>query len=257
MTDFLGKIFGVCFRFIYDLISGLGGEPSGVSFYAITIIVTTILFKLLLLPLGFKQSREMKKMAKVQPRINEIQQKYKSDPQTMNAKMMQLMKEEHYNPMGGCLPMLIQFPIFLAFFKIMRQPEVFVFADGIFPNLQANFFWIQNLRDVDPWVLPVVSGLATFLSSYVMQKGQVNMQSGEAAKQAESMQKGMMYFFPVMMFMMGRTISAGVSLYWVTSNLFQFVQQYIFNRGAREEAKEALEHAKEEKLAKINKNKEQ
>ncbi len=86
------------------------------SFYAIAIIITTIIFKLILLPISLHQSKSTEKMNEIQPKMKEIQNKYKNDPQTQQTKMMELYKEYNYNPMSGCLIILIQFPIIIAFF---------------------------------------------------------------------------------------------------------------------------------------------
>lgn len=253
MSDFLGRIFGVCFRYIYDLIVSFGTEPESISFYAITIIITTILFRILQLPLGIKQNKEMKKMARVQPKINEIQEKYKNDPQTMNAKLTKLMQEEKYNPLGGCLPLLIQLPIFTAYWKVLQNPETYIFADGIFKSLQLNFFWINDLKVADPWILPIISAVATFATSYIAQKGQVKTQVGEAAQQAETMQKTMLIMMPIMIFSISKKMAAGIALYWSVSNLFQIGQQLVFNMTIRKEAEEAVEQEEQLKLEKRKK----
>lgn len=115
MTAFLGNILGSLLKFVYDLVSNIGPEPEKFSYLAMAIIITTILFKLLLLPLNLHQAKSSKKMAEIQPLMKEVQNKYKSDPQTMNVKLQELYKEHNYNPAGGCLPLLVQFPIIFAF----------------------------------------------------------------------------------------------------------------------------------------------
>lgn len=240
MTDFLGKAFGLAFRAIYDWVSNLGSEPESVSYYAITIIIATILFRIIQVPLGLKQHNESKKMARVQPKIAEIQEKYKNDPMTMNAKLTKLMQEEKYNPLGGCLPLLIQFPIIAAFWKVLQNPQTYAFADGIYHTIQLNFLWVKDLKEVDPIILPLLSAIMTFLTSYLSMKSQVQTQVGEAAAQAQSMQKSMLIMMPVMIFFMGRGLAAGLSLYWTVSNTFYLVQQFVFNRMLKHEREEAM-----------------
>lgn len=253
MTNFLGRIFGYCFRYIYDLVSSMGPEPESISFYAITIIIATILFRILQLPLGIKQNKETRKMARVQPKIQEIQEKYKNDPNTMNAKLTKLMQEEKYNPLAGCLPLLIQLPIIMAFWRVLQQPEVFAFQDGIFHDIQMNFLWVSDLKMADPWILPILSATMTFLSSFLASKGQVKTQVGEAQERAESMQKNMMFMFPIMIFFMGKSLAAGLSLYWTISNAFMLVQQYFFNNIVNKEKEEALEESREALMTKRKK----
>ena len=101
MGALLGNLFGTVFKFVYDLVSGIGTEPTSISYYAITIILVTILFKVALLPLALHQNKSTRKMSEIQPKMQEIQKKYKDDPQTQQAKMMALYKEHNYNPMAG------------------------------------------------------------------------------------------------------------------------------------------------------------
>ena len=228
----------------------MGPEPESISFYAITIIITTILFRILQVPLGLKQNKETRKMARVQPKMQEIQEKYKNDPNTMNAKLQKLMIEEKYNPMAGCLPLLIQLPIIMAFWRVLQQPEVFAFQDGTFQNIQLNFFWVPDLKVPDPWILPLLSAIMTFLTSYLTSKGQVKTQVGEAQERADAMQKNMMIMMPIMIFFMGKSLAAGLSLYWTVSNSFMLVQQQYFNNVVNKEKEEALEESREEKIRK-------
>ena len=256
MIDYLCKLFGYGFRWIYDFISSLGKEPAHFSFYAMSIIITTVILRFLMLPLFLKQSREMKKMAHVQPKINELQQKYKDDPNVLNQKMMTLMQEEKYNPMGGCLPMLLNLPIIMGFWRMMQNPETYIFTDGIYDTIANNFFWIKDLKVADPLVLPLISAVATFLSTKVSQKNQVQPTVGEKANQAKQMSDMMMVMFPFMIFWMGRNLASGLSLYWAVSNIFMVVQGVVMNLKLDKEREEALGEAKIEKLKKMKKYKE-
>ena len=121
MTAFLGKILGSLLRFVYDIISNIGTEPGNFSYYAMAIIITTVIFKLMLLPINFQQTKSTRIMGEIQPKMKVIQDKYKKDPQTMQVKMQELYKEYNYNPASGCLPLLIQLPIIIAFFAVFRE----------------------------------------------------------------------------------------------------------------------------------------
>lgn len=223
---FLGNLLGGLLKFVYDMVSSIGAEPEQFSFYAMAIIITTIIFKLILLPIGISQSRSSRKMNEIQPKMKHIQTKYKNDPQTMQMKMTELYKEEKYNPASGCLILVVQLPIILAFFKVMREPAKFVFTTpGVYEAINKTFLWIPNLENPDPyiWGLPLLAALTTFLQSKTMATP-----GGDPAQQ--STQKMMTMFLPVMIFFAARGFAAGLALYWVLSNTFTIVQQLISNK---------------------------
>lgn len=227
MTAFLGKYLGLLLKFVYDLVSSvISTEPEMFSYYAMAIIITTILFKLLLLPLNMQQVKSTKMMGELQPHIKEIQKKYKSDPQTMNMKMQELYKEYNYNPASGCFVLLIQFPILIAFLAVFREPAKYAFTDPAFyESMNKTFFWIKNLENPDPflWGLPLLAAATTYIQSLVMAPPSTDAQ-------AQATQKTMNYFLPVMIFMAARGFAAGLALYWVISNIFTIIQQLISNR---------------------------
>lgn len=226
MTAFLGNILGGLLKFIYDMVSMIGTEPANFSFYAMAIIITTIIFKLILLPVSLHQSKSSKKMNEIQPKMKEIQTKYKNDPQTAQAKMAELYKEHKYNPASGCLVLLIQLPIILAFFKVMGNPTTFAFKDpAVYEAMNKTFFWIKNLNNPDPylWGLPLLAAATTYLQS-------VTMTSANTDPQAQATQRMMNMFLPIMIFMAARGFAAGLALYWVISNIFSIIQQIISNK---------------------------
>lgn len=226
MRAFLGNILGGLLKLVYDLVSNLGTEPANFSFYAMAIILTTIIFKLMLLPINLHQAKSTKKMGEVQPLLKEIQTKYKNDPQTMQVKMQELYKKHNYNPASGCLILLIQFPIILAFFAVFREPAKYAFKEpGFYEAMNKTFLWISNLEKPDPflWGLPLLSAVTTYFQS-------LTMSAGTTDPQAQATQKTMNYFLPIMIFMAARGFAAGLALYWVVGNVFSIVQQIISNR---------------------------
>lgn len=226
MMNFLGNLLGGLLKFVYDIVSNIGVEPEQFSYYAMAIIITTIIFKLLLLPIGISQSKSSKKMNVIQPKMKAIQDKYKNDPQTMQMKMTELYKEEKYNPASSCLILIVQLPIILAFFKVMREPAKFVFkTPGVYEAINKTFLWIPNLENPDPymWGLPLLAALTTFLQSKTM------AQPGGDEKQQSTM-KMMTMFLPIMIFFAAKGFAAGLALYWVLSNTFTIIQQLISNR---------------------------
>ncbi len=225
MSAFLGNLLGGLLKFVYDTVANIGTEPANFSFYAMAIIVTTIIFKLLLLPINLQQSKSSRKMNEIAPKVKEIQAKYKNDPQTMQAKTMEAYKEANYNPASGCLVMLIQIPIIFAFFKVMREPTMFAFKDvAAYEIMNKTFLWIGNLANPDAllWGLPLLAGITTYLQS-------ATMMNASTDPSAQSTMKMMNYMLPVMIFMAARSFPAGLALYWVISNLFSTVQQLISN----------------------------
>jgi len=233
MRAVLGNLLGGLLRVVYNVISNIGTEPGKFSFYAMSIIITTIIFKLLLLPINIRQVRSTRKMNEIQPELKKIQKKYRNDPQTMNMKMQELYRKHNYNPASGCLILLVQFPILLAFLAVFREPARYAFTEpGFYEAMNKTFLWITNLDSPDKLWLPLLAGVTTYFQSSLMAPP-------NADPQAQATQKTMSYFLPIMIFMAARNFAAGLALYWVISNIFTIVQQLISNR--------ALGKIKEEK----------
>ncbi|GAA0123629.1 MAG: membrane protein insertase YidC [Clostridium argentinense] len=205
MKEWLGGILGKFFYFLYDIISA--GIPNKNISVGLTIILFTIVIRILLLPLSIKQTKASVKMSEIQPKAKALQDKYKNDPQRAQQELMKLYKEEGVSPMGGCLPMLIQFPILIALF--------YVFSTLDYQG--ASFLWVPNLSKPDPYyILPILSTITTYLSSKFMQPGG----DSEVAKKTSSMNIGMAIFFGFM----SLKFQAALVLYWVVNNLIQLVQ---------------------------------
>ena len=135
-------------------------ETVGIPNYGIAIILLTIIIKMVLYPLSHKQMKSMLAMQQIQPKIKEIQQKYKEkDPKKMQQKMMDLYREHNVNPAAGCLPLLIQMPILIALFRSLIS----------FPYVNTDhdsFIWVQNLSDNDQYYfLPILAGVTTYFQS--------------------------------------------------------------------------------------------
>lgn len=218
---------GKLMRGIYDYLTTLGPEPEKISYYALAIIVTTIVFKIILLPLNIKQTRATKKMSEMQPKFQEIQKKYK-DPQSQQMKMQELYREEKFNPAMGCILPLIQIPILLAFFRVFREPIKYAFQEpGMYESMNKTFFWIKNLDNPDPLIygLPLLAGITTFLHSKIVMPKQQGMDD-----KAQSTQQTMTMMLPVMIFISARSFPAGLALYWVANNIINIIQQLITNK---------------------------
>ena len=136
-----------------------------IGYYGITIILFTVIVKLCLYPLYIKQTKSTVMMSEIQPKLQALQRKYANDKETLNMKMAELYKEEKFNPMGGCLPMLIQMPIIMGLFALLRNPMRYMgdVSSMIFA-FHESFLWIEDLSQPDPWILPIIAGIATFIS---------------------------------------------------------------------------------------------
>ena len=179
--------------------------------WGVAIILLTVLIRMIVLPFTVMSYKSMNKMKVIQPRIKELKEKYKDDAQKLNQEMMVLMKDNKVNPLGGCLPMFLQFPVFIALYQVLGQSvELY----------QAPFaFWIADLSLKDPYyVLPVLMGITMF----VQQKITPNTMDPQQAK--------VMMFLPLVfvLFMVG--LPSGLTLYIFVSSLFAIMQQFIFMR---------------------------
>ena len=204
----IAKPLGWLLSFLYEFIND----------YGITIIVFTIIVKLCLYPLYIKQTKSMARMSQVQPKMAALQKKYAGDKETLNIKMAELYKDEKFNPMGGCLPMLIQMPIIMGLFALLRNPMAYMPNDNMLFAVHEQFLWIMDLSQPDKWILPILAGIATFIAFSFNQQP-----TGGVGAQAQmgGMMKMMKYIFPVMIIWMGRSFPAGLALYWALGQIMQ------------------------------------
>ncbi len=217
---YMAIAMGWVMKFLYDIINN----------YGITIIVLTVIVRALLIPLYGKQQKSMAKMTELQPKINEIQQRYANDREKMNEKLNEVYAEAGSSPLSGCLPLVIQMPIIMGLYTLLRSPLDYLNLEGaeyMITAVHEGFLWISDLCQTDPWILPVLAGLTTFFSM----SGQAQSQTGGSA----GTMKAMKYFFPVMIFLMGRTFPAGLALYWTVGNLVTWVQNKIFSNKTKKE----------------------
>lgn len=197
--------------------------------YGIDIILFTILLKVVLLPFNIIQTKSTVKTQMLQPKMKEVQAKYKNDPQKMQEAQMKLYKEEGVNPLGGCLPMLIQMPVLFAIFYVFRE---YPFGDASFLGLVLG----KNLNS-NPVILGVtfalLSGLTTYVSTWLLTPK--NQDAGPMASKSTNLM--MSAFFAWVSW----TMSAGLVIYWIVNNILQMLIQYFLNKaisGKVEAAKE-------------------
>ena len=213
MLAAIAKPLGALLKLIYDMVGN----------YGISIILFTILTKILLLPINIKQTQSTKKMNELNPKIKALQAKYKNDKEKLNEKLMELYKEEKYNPAGGCLPLLIQMPIIIALFRVLQSPTTFVFTPEQFDAISKSFLWLPDLGLPDKmYVLPVLSALTTYF--------QMNMVAAKG--NTDPNMKTMNMVMPIMLGWITVKFPSGLAMYWVVGNLFTIAQQFLMTKTA-------------------------
>ena len=193
---------------LFSLLSWLHGI---IGNWGWSIIALTILIRIVLYPLTYKGMVSMQKIKEISPKIKELQAKYKGDPQRMNAAVMDMYKKHNANPLGGCLPMLLQIPVFFAIYRVLLNAVELQGAEWI--------LWIDDLSRMDTYfVLPLLMGA----SMYYQQKLTPN-------NFTDPMQEKVFKFLPVIFTFFFITFPSGLVLYWFVNNLFSIAQQFIVN----------------------------
>jgi len=179
--------------------------------YGIAIIIITVILKIFFFPLTHKSYKSMKEMGKLQPKMAALKEKYKNDKDAMNRAVMELYRDHKVNPLGGCLPMLVQIPVFFALYKaLMFSIEL----------RHAPFmFWITDLSDKDPYyVTPVIMGITMFI------------QQKMTPSNMDEMQQKIMLGLPVIFTFMFLSFPSGLVLYWLINNILTIAQQAYINK---------------------------
>lgn len=241
--DAIKDVFVSALELLHGGLEGIFGQHA----WGWAIIGVTVLVRVLLLPLAVKQTRSMRAMQQLQPKIKQLQKKYKvdrdlmrKDPETykarkskLNEEMMALYKEEGVNPASGCLPLLLQAPIFLALFQVLRDYE---------PLKNAPFYFFTRSVEAGDngtglgalvsevgwpgWLLIVLMAATMFWS----QKQMMARNAGQTDSAAQQQQKIMMYVMPVFLAFISFNFPLGVLIYWVTTNFWQMGQQAVILR---------------------------
>lgn len=203
-------------KFVYVLF------PNKNISYGLAIIFFTFLIRMILLPLNIKQIKSSLKMQELQPELKKIQEKYKNDPQKSQAETMKIYKEKGVNPFGGCLPMLIQWPILIALYYAFRT----------IPNLSGvHFLWIKDLsksanpKDMLSYILPILSAITTYFSYTTMSYN--NSPNGTDNSNNPMSSGTMSVTMSLVMGWMTASVSAALAIYWVVGNLFMIGQTQL------------------------------
>jgi len=248
-------VMGWILRFFYNLTLN----------YGVAIILFTIFVKVIMIPLMLKQQKSLKDSQELQPILNEIQKKYKDDPQKQQQELMRIYQERKINPMGGCLLMLVQFPIIIAMFYAIAQPITYMFPEEAIKDdvkvamekyvtegrgstykevyyisneredlLNTNFLGL-NLAQVPNsdsknwvlWIIPILSAISTYLTSKITMKQtkQNTADNNASAEQAVRMQKNMSFILPFMTGYIAFIVPLGMGLYWMVNNVVTLLIQ--------------------------------
>ncbi|HHV72164.1 MAG TPA: membrane protein insertase YidC [Clostridia bacterium] len=174
--------------------------------YGVAIILITIAIKVILLPITIQQNKSIRAMQKIQPKINEIKEKYKDKPEKMNKELMTVYQEAKINPASSCLPLLIQLPFLWVLFNVLRNYN--------YDAANASFLWITHLGQPDPtYILPILNAVTSYLQTKL---------SSIDPNQAKTMM-----FMPIFIGYISIKFPAGLSLYWVLGNILTIIQQYL------------------------------
>jgi len=219
---------------LFNTLVGLYNVIPGHDF-GVAIIILTLLIRLLLMPLSIKALRSQQAISRLQPKIKELQDKHKHDKAQLAQHTMGLYKQEGVNPLGGCLPILIQLPVILAlyqvFIKIFQTESMallygFVSVPASINNIAFHFLDLGKPNVI----LAVLAGVLQFVQSYMMMKLQP---PADSSNPAAAMTRQMTYIFPVMIVFIAWSLPASLSLYWVVTTLYSVLEQWYIRRPSK------------------------
>jgi YidC/Oxa1 family membrane protein insertase len=201
IMTFMAKPMFSVLNFIYKFVHNWG----------LAIIIFVVLVRVILFPLTYRGMVSMYKLKLMAPKMQELKEKYSKDPKKFQMKMMELYKKEGANPLGGCLPMLIQIPIFFSIYRVLVNA---IELKG------ASFLWIHDLSSMDPYfILPVLMGVTMYAHQAITPNNFT-----------DPMQEKVFKFLPVIFTIFMATFASGLVLYWTTNNILSFIQQFIINK---------------------------
>ncbi len=218
----ISKLILKLLKFIYSLIPN----------YGIAIIILSTIIKFVFYPLTHKSFTSAQKMQQVQPYLKELQAQHKGNPQKLQKETMKLYKEHGVSPLGGCLPLLIQFPFLFALYPVLQSTIELRHAGFI--------FWLKDLSIPDPYyILPILMGITMFFQQKLMtQQPTPNMDEKQLAQLKT--QKLMMYGMPVFFVFIFKSLPAGLVLYWFTYNILSVMEQLSIRKKTQARSKEII-----------------
>lgn len=183
--------------------------------YGIAILLLVLIVRTLILPLTLKQVKSTKAMQAIQPELQKIKEQYKDNPQMQQQETMKIFQENKVNPMAGCFPLLIQMPVFIALYNSITHNSAIS---------AHSFLWLQ-LGEADKYfILPIVAAITTYIQTKMMSTMNSNPNGMQGPMQF------MMYVYPILIFVMAYQFPAALPLYWIYSNIYTIVQNYLIYR---------------------------
>ena len=224
IADFFANLFspvvdvlGVVLLYFHNTL----GAPWWLSIALLTVVVRSLLF-----PLTVKQVKSMRAMQDLRPEMDRIRAQYRDNRQRQQEEIMKLYQERKVNPLGGCLPILVQMPVFIGIFYVIREFGGYRIGDRVVPPEYPSFqdgglLWFQNLSVADPlYILPIISAVTMLAATEI------------TAKNIDPQQRWLMRLLPIGITAFLFNFPAGLFVYWITSNLVTLVQNYvIYNHG--------------------------
>ncbi len=202
LITFFAKGVFVLLDYLYQFVGNWGWA----------IILLTIVVRIILYPLSYKGMVSMQKLKELAPKMKELQEKYKGEPQKLQAHMMQLYKKHGANPLGGCLPLILQIPVFFAIYRVLYNAVELKSSEWI--------LWIHDLSIMDPYfILPLLMGASMYWH-----------QSVTPNTMTDPMQAKIFKLLPLLFTIFLITFPAGLVLYWTTNNILSVLQQLIINK---------------------------
>lgn len=221
----------ILYRPLFNAMVYLQGLTPGGDL-GLTIIILTIIIRILFIPLSLKTIKSQQLLKEVAPKVEEIKSKFKNDTVAQSAAILKLYKENSINPAAGCLPLLIQLPILIALYQVfikgITQETLgllygFVSVPAV---INQDFLGLFDITAKNP-LLTIIAGGLQFLQS----KHGASLQSGGGSKEMAAISKQMLYFFPIMVIIIGWNLPAGLILYWIATTVFSVGEQYWIKRG--------------------------
>jgi YidC/Oxa1 family membrane protein insertase len=185
----------------------------------LAIVIFTIIIRTLILPITIRSTKSMKAMQDIQPKIKDLQKKHKGDRTKIQQETMALYSAYGVNPVAGCLPSLLQLPIFFGVYRAIHSLSVN--DTGIW---HGGFLWLNSLKSPDPWhILPIAAGLFQLMQTFMARPAG----AGKATDQQQQMMNTMMNIMPITVVLFGWTFASGSVVYWVTQSIYGIIQQWF------------------------------
>ncbi|MFA5830170.1 MAG: YidC/Oxa1 family membrane protein insertase [Candidatus Gracilibacteria bacterium] len=235
------------YNVLFLIIKAMPGNDLGLAILLLTIIIRTIL----LIP-SQKALKSQRKLQEVQPKLKHIREKHKDDQEAIARETMAIWKEHKVNPFGSCLPLVIQIPVLIALFYVVRDglnpDNAYLLYNGLqnfsFNSIQVNFLNILDLTKVNYYVLPLIVGVLQFLQMKLaivktatpkVKNKEVQKEIKKEKNEMDMVNGSMTYIMPIMIAVFTAGVPAGVGLYWGTSTLYGIIQQLVINNQSKKE----------------------